>query len=361
MNRRKIILTFAARCRAGFTLVELLVVVGVIAVLISLLLPALSKAMRAARAAQCLSNLRQIATAMVMYAQDNKGAVPGVVFNAGPWNTYNALPYDCRPYQGYLYGYPSTPAGGINPAGKVSWYSSLGLLCFTGYMEWSPTLFCPGRDPSDPMSWDANTPNTANYKTSGGYNPGWKIDGNGFATNFAGYLVATSTRSSDKVVNFGKSHRLGACYADTPLAMDVFWWGEGALQEGHGQGYNIASFDGSARWYPDPGYSYQHSASEYNTAAADVPKWPVEILFQGPAWGDIPRPRTSEVPLQNPWASHGTSRPLPRRRAKSGGTTGAYRPIRSAARAGSHTMAEATQPPTTTSTAPAASPSSRST
>jgi prepilin-type N-terminal cleavage/methylation domain-containing protein/prepilin-type processing-associated H-X9-DG protein len=58
---------------AGFTLVELLVVIGIIAVLIAMLLPALNKAKRAAKAAQCASNMKQIATGMLMYAGDNKG------------------------------------------------------------------------------------------------------------------------------------------------------------------------------------------------------------------------------------------------------------------------------------------------
>lgn len=60
----------------GFTLVELLVVIGVMATLIGLLLPALSMARRAARQAQCAGNLRQWAMAVNMYAVDNQNWLP---------------------------------------------------------------------------------------------------------------------------------------------------------------------------------------------------------------------------------------------------------------------------------------------
>ena len=65
----------------AFTLTELLVVIGLIAVLISLLLPAVGKAKAAANSAGCLSNLRQMGIGWTIYMSENKGRLPDYVWS----------------------------------------------------------------------------------------------------------------------------------------------------------------------------------------------------------------------------------------------------------------------------------------
>lgn len=75
------------RTSRGFTLVELLVVIGIIAVLIAVLLPALQQAKSAAAGAACASNLRQLGIAFSMYAADNKNYPPRVA--SGEYDRHN--------------------------------------------------------------------------------------------------------------------------------------------------------------------------------------------------------------------------------------------------------------------------------
>src|SRR5919108_6484735 len=71
----------AKGCLPGFTLVELLVVIAIIAILASLLWPALARAKQKATQAGCMSNMKQISHALQMYLDDNTDILPGPCFS----------------------------------------------------------------------------------------------------------------------------------------------------------------------------------------------------------------------------------------------------------------------------------------
>ena len=85
-------------CRGGFTLTELLVVVGLIAVLISLLLPVLGRVRAAANSTACMSNLRQMHVAWTIYLTENRGRLPVHVQYTPPFAPPSQLEVAWRSY-----------------------------------------------------------------------------------------------------------------------------------------------------------------------------------------------------------------------------------------------------------------------
>lgn len=92
----------AVHGRRGFTLVELLVVIGIIAVLISLLLPSLGRAREQARRTACLSNLRQVHQAFMLYALQHRDQVPLGYRRA---KQYNSMLYSATASKYVLFGH----------------------------------------------------------------------------------------------------------------------------------------------------------------------------------------------------------------------------------------------------------------
>lgn len=123
----------------GFTLIESLVVVGIIAILVAILMPALKKVRSEAQLASCMSNLRQIGLAVNMYANDNYGYIPppGGFYprqsNYYLWTSHGIA---------LIYGGQQPAADGINHAD----YMGLMHLFVSRYIVTPDTFYCPNDD-----------------------------------------------------------------------------------------------------------------------------------------------------------------------------------------------------------------------
>src|ERR1700722_2983650 len=85
--------------RSAFTLVELLVVIGIIALLISVLLPVLGRARAVANDTLCESNLRQVTLAMMMYGGDFHGLLPPALYPPSSLNPASQIPWHVAVWQ----------------------------------------------------------------------------------------------------------------------------------------------------------------------------------------------------------------------------------------------------------------------
>ena len=143
------------KAAAAFTLIELLVVISIIAILVSILLPALAKARELANRAVCMANIRGIIQSMITYGQSNNGTFPAIALP--PLNApYNAvmnapempIPQAGSAYAGIYATAPSTVQVWYNPDQYLlSPAANMWLLVLQGYS--TPASFvCP----SDPLA-----------------------------------------------------------------------------------------------------------------------------------------------------------------------------------------------------------------
>lgn len=133
--------------RKGFTLIELLVVISIIALLVSILLPALSKARENAKRTQCASNLHFIGIGLSTYAADRvEGNMPPSIFEStasiAPYNSYYAYTIQTAPPYNIFYT-----------------YNLAYLYENTQYIDNAEIFYCPGiprkkiSDDLDPRAW----------------------------------------------------------------------------------------------------------------------------------------------------------------------------------------------------------------
>lgn len=192
--------------RRGFTLVELLVVIGIIAVLIGILMPALGKAREQAKRVQCLSNLRQIHIAYVIYAQSNHDQVP---LGFGTNKQFNYIIWDG------VYG------GG---------YTLHGFLYSAGLIKSAQVFWCPAQSHPD-FAYNTAT------------NP-WPPGQSGFITR-----TSYGTRPTDLGANLNKSMPKLAKMKNLAIFSDLVSLPY-LVQTGHKTGANVLYANGSAVWVP---------------------------------------------------------------------------------------------------------------
>lgn len=152
---------------AGFTLIELLVVIAIIALLMGILMPALSRVREVAKRAVCSSQVKQVGVAITAYASDNENHMP--VYNS---NNTNVKPYLL--VQSYVLYRSESPY--VDANGKLL-PMKLAVLYEGGYVANPKVFYCPSNKHllyrfesyNDPKPW-GTLPQTYNAKDGSGHN-----------------------------------------------------------------------------------------------------------------------------------------------------------------------------------------------
>ncbi|HEX2948357.1 MAG TPA: DUF1559 domain-containing protein [Armatimonadota bacterium] len=159
----------------GFTLIELLVVIAIIAILAAILFPVFAKAREKARQTQCLNNLKQIGTAVMMYAQDNEEKIPVAYTDTNSNGKYDEGT-DAVTWKNALSGTISSQKVYVCPSaakstnaqvpnyGYGSWLSGKALGDFPGGANY--VAVCADAD-----TWVLDTPASASQRHAG--HPDW--------------------------------------------------------------------------------------------------------------------------------------------------------------------------------------------
>ncbi len=215
--------------KAGFTLIELLVVIAIIAILAAILFPVFASARESARRTSCLSNVKQIGSAMMMYQQDYDELTPSVYVAYSPTTAYMDVTTLIQPY-----------------------------------LKNRQALFCPDRDESLCLPSDGTPTSAGSDKPCIGYGYNWGPTQNFYYGRYSGGLLdqyeydatTNSARAVGKplsdliapasVFAFGDTHD-STWYTICLDQITALYTGKtnGGLQ--HGGRFNMMYMDGHAK------------------------------------------------------------------------------------------------------------------
>jgi prepilin-type N-terminal cleavage/methylation domain-containing protein len=226
--------------KRAFTLVELLVVIGIIAILIAVLMPALSRVRDQARSVQCASNMKTLMTAALMFAQDHKGHLFGNWADAGnpdeekrDFLAGNTMDWTKAPQAGTLFRYVKDVNVYLCPARDQDVGRSIGSGHTNGHFDYSAALILTGARVSNikPTSLYVYTPSSV---ASQG-NPG-------MAATVRNMNVPKDLRPTPVFVE-------ETAYRVNQFNIEGGWSNIDEHSDHHRGGSNYASIDGSVHWF----------------------------------------------------------------------------------------------------------------